>query len=106
VSERLAIALSIAVAVAVAALCIGKASFVAGVTAAFGYVSGADLIALGSLRIELDFAQRVNMRAERRRESGWARTRSVEASKNSCYKIGFHSLARAEWDPLRAGSLR
>ena len=55
--SRLAAGPAIAAALAVAALGIWKGSFVAGDHDAFGYVSEADLIARGSLRIEQQFVR-------------------------------------------------
>ncbi|HEY2905236.1 MAG TPA: hypothetical protein VGJ29_04995, partial [Vicinamibacterales bacterium] len=46
-----------ALAVVVAALGVWKGSFVAGASDAFGYVSEADLIAHGSLRVEQQFVR-------------------------------------------------
>jgi hypothetical protein len=55
--SRLAAGLAIVAALAVGALGIWKGSFVAGDDDAFGYVSEADLIAHGSLRIEQQFVR-------------------------------------------------
>src|ERR1700736_2452817 len=56
-ARPLASGAAVVLALAIGALGIWKGSFVAGDTDAFGYVSEADLIARGSLRIEQQFVR-------------------------------------------------